>query len=202
MELHERLKWARAKRFKTPTDAARALNGGSNKGTSTYLAHENGTTPPPRDASIRYAKFFRVNLEWLLTEKGSPGGGDVEVPIVGYVGAGPAIVEQDPGPGGRYDTILAPSDLPADSVAVTIKGDSMHPFEDGWVLFYRKAQDGVPVDCVNKLCVVHTQEGHTFVKTLLRGRSPKLWTLSSYNAKPQEDVRLDWAARVLLIRPR
>lgn len=40
----------------------------------TYYGHDNGTTPIPRDQAIRYANFYRINLTWLLTGKGSPFG--------------------------------------------------------------------------------------------------------------------------------
>jgi hypothetical protein len=203
MNIHDRLKKARQTRFKTATDAARALRGGSSSGTSTYLAHENGTTPPKRDDVIRYAEFFRVSPGWLLTGKGAMSGALPQIPVVGYVGAGAEVFPEDAHAKGAGLEMVSPmSDGEADCVALIIRGDSMHPMGDGWLIFYRREQDGVPDDCVNKLCVVKVHEGPTLIKELRRGRAPKLWTLQSWNAPPRENIRLDWAARVLDIRPR
>ena len=61
----ERLREARAERFESAADAARAL--GVSK--DTYVQHENGTRGFKRVAE-RYAEFFRVRLEWLWTGRG------------------------------------------------------------------------------------------------------------------------------------
>ena len=87
-------------------------------------------------------------------------------------------------------------------VAVRIRGDSMHPMRDGWLLFYRRDQEGVPDDCLNRLCIVKVaDDGPLLVKELHRGYQPNRYLLASWNAPPMEDVSLDWAAAVLSIRP-
>lgn len=199
MELHERLAWAREQAgYKSAADAARALG----IPYPTYGGHENGAKGGFRvDDGLRYSKKFKVDFLWLMTGEGAPKKLKT-APLVGYVGAGQRVFPEDPGPGGRLDTIPAPPEAPADCVAVSIRGDSMYPLEDGWVLFYKRLQEGVPDDCINKLCVVQIHDGAALVKKLRRGTKPKLWTLQSWNAEPEEDVRLDWAARVLDIRPR
>lgn len=63
METHERLKAARERMFETAAEAAAAM--GVNY--QTYAAHENGSRGLRRDAAMRYAKFFNVSLEYLLT---------------------------------------------------------------------------------------------------------------------------------------
>ena len=63
MEIHERLKAARERMFETAAEAATAM--GINY--QTYAAHENGSRGLRRDAAMRYAKFFNVSLEFLLT---------------------------------------------------------------------------------------------------------------------------------------
>lgn len=69
MEVHERLKAAREKMFETAAEAAQAL--GVNY--QTYAAHENGSRGLRRDAAMRYAKYFNISLEYLLTgRKSSP----------------------------------------------------------------------------------------------------------------------------------
>lgn len=62
-----RLREARlaTKNYPEASDAARAMGVGE----PTYLSHENGWRGFSNNAS-RYADFYRVNLEWLLTGKG------------------------------------------------------------------------------------------------------------------------------------
>ncbi len=63
--ISERLKLARAKRYSSPVEAAEALR----MSYSTYAAHENGGRGFNRLVA-RYAQFFHVRTEWLLTGKG------------------------------------------------------------------------------------------------------------------------------------
>ncbi len=122
--------------------------------------------------------------------------------MVGSVGAGSLILPFDEyAPGQGYKFVESPEDAPLDCVAVEVKGDSMYPIEDGWLLFYRRTQDGVPDECVNKLCVLKVVDGPTLVKRLRKGSKPGSFSLESWNAPAQFDVQLEWAARVLDIRP-
>jgi transcriptional regulator with XRE-family HTH domain len=71
--LAKRLKRAReAAGYATATEAARRQGWNEN----TYRSTENGTRPPGRGAAVEYARAFNVNLDWLLTGRGSmkPGG--------------------------------------------------------------------------------------------------------------------------------
>ncbi len=61
---------------------------------------------------------------------------------------------------------------------------------------------GVPEACLNRLCIVKlAEDGPILVKEVRRGCRANRFVLTSWNALPIEDVRLDWAAAVLLIRP-
>jgi len=95
----------------------------------------------------------------------------------------------------------APVGSGSDVVALMIRGDSMHPMKDGWLIFYRRVQEGVPDDCLNQLCVVRTEDGKTLCKDLRKGTLPRRFTLLSWNAEPRENVKLEWAAKVIDIRP-
>jgi transcriptional regulator with XRE-family HTH domain len=65
---HERLKRARELAgYETASEAANALG----QPQPTYMAHENGSRGFKAEAE-RYARFFKVNLEWLLTGRGEP----------------------------------------------------------------------------------------------------------------------------------
>ena len=126
------------------------------------------------------------------------------VAVVGYVGAGQEIFAlDDHALGAGLEEVEAPEGVGKDPmVAVRVRGESMHPLRNGWLLFYRRDQHGVPEACLNRLCIVKLAgDGPILVKELRRGYRAGHFVLSSWNAPPLEDVRLDWAAPVLSIRP-
>lgn len=126
------------------------------------------------------------------------------VPIVGRVGAGAAVGSFDDHPLGQGDrTARCPAGIdPSATVAVEVVGDSMLPIEEGWLLFYSRGYDGVPVECLGNLCVVQLpDDGPRYVKRLKMGRRPGLFNLYSTNAREMEDMPLAWAAPVLVARP-
>ncbi|MCA3246987.1 MAG: helix-turn-helix domain-containing protein [Azospirillum sp.] len=147
----------------------------------------------------RLAQSLGAGLDHLIRGIGGP----PTNPIVGYVGAGAEVHPVDDYAKGAGIDEAPPfpgQDGPA--VAVRVRGDSMLPMlEDGWLLYYSRDHDGVPEDCIGKLCVVQIEDGPTLVKTLERGRRRRHFRLVSHNASPREDVRLKWAARVRAIVP-
>jgi hypothetical protein len=69
-EPHQRLRWARRKKgYRSAAAAAQAMR----LNVETYRAHENGSRGFGAHAQ-RYATFFRVPLDWLLTGRGAPKG--------------------------------------------------------------------------------------------------------------------------------
>jgi len=66
----DRLRMIREQRgYSTAVDAANAMG----KKVSTYIQHENGTRGSgglPKLAAEKYAAFFRVSLDWLVSGKG------------------------------------------------------------------------------------------------------------------------------------
>lgn len=69
----DRLKQARELRYDTATEAAEALGVTE----STYLGHENGSRGFLKHAA-RYANFYQVRIQWLLTGLGPMEGPPVE----------------------------------------------------------------------------------------------------------------------------
>lgn len=64
----DRLRQARRdKGIATVKEAAEALK----IAYPTYSAHENGSRNFQRDDAVRYAQFFGVSVDWLLTGRGS-----------------------------------------------------------------------------------------------------------------------------------
>lgn len=146
-------------------------------------------------AAFRYGRLPETEAETAPPDK---------VSVVGYVGAGQEIFAlDDHALGASLEEVEAPEGVGRDTmVAVRVRGDSMHPLRDGWLLFYRRDQSGVPEACMNRLCIVKlADDGPVMVKELRRGYRAGHFVLSSWNAPPLEDVRLDWAAPVLSIRP-
>lgn len=169
---------------------------------STYAQHENKTREVPRDAAVRYARFFRVSLEWLLTGRGTSKDRTAQVPIIAYVGGGAEVFPiDDHAKGQGLELVDAPAGL-ENCVGAIIRGESMHPMRAGWLIFWERDQSGVPEDCVGQLCVCQVKDGPTLVKDLHRGSKKGLYRLESWNAPTREDVQLDWASRILDIRPR
>jgi hypothetical protein len=145
------------------------------------------------------AQALDVTTDWLVTGRNLRPRRLVEALLVGKVGAGSEIIRFDEG------TVLAgvepPPGMEAANVA-EISGDSQYPLQEGWLIFYGPEHQGVPEDCIGKLCVVQVKDGPTLLKTLKRGSRKALFRLESWNAPPREDVKLEWAARVTDIRPR
>ncbi len=130
--------------------------------------------------------------------------GIIKVPVVGKVGAGTVVESIDDYPLGQgLRQVRCPTGLdPQQTVAVEVEGDSMLPIEEGWLLFYTRNYDGVPVECLGKLCVVQlADEGARYVKRVKLGRKPGVFNLYSTNAREMEDMPLLWAAPVLDARP-
>lgn len=204
-EPYERLQKARAEAgYATAADAAEAL--GANP--ATYWGHENGSRGIGR-AAQRYAAFFRVSLDWLLTGKGTPrraqpaptGQSQVMVPLVGYVGAGAAthFFSQD---SGHLDEVPAFDGASEATVAVEIRGDSLGSFFDRWLVYYDDVRRPVTSDLINKLCVVGLDDGRILIKKIQRSKARGLFHLLSQTEEPIFDVTIDWAARVKSMVPR
>lgn len=166
------------------------------------LTRENAL--PNAQIAHQLAIGLGVSLEWLLTGKeraASP------VAVVGRVGAGarvPLIDAFEKGDGLYH--VARPPQLPSNGVvAVEVEGDSMAPmYQPGHVLFFRRqANDAVFEGDIGKPCIVEDAQHHAWVKLLKRGSEPGLWNLISLNPSAESvwDVRVKWAARVLLAIP-
>jgi phage repressor protein C with HTH and peptisase S24 domain len=179
-EPFERLQAARKQAGYDSKTAAALAMGVSVPG---YIHHENGTRNLA-GAAQRYASFFRVNLEWLLTGKGDMRG-HLRVPMMGAVGAGARIENWavDGDIDHRYDI-----DLPdlTHAGALRVTGDSQWPkwIEGDLILFDTRPRR--PQDLANRYCVVETADGVRLIKMLRRSSRPGLWRLESHNAAPEE----------------
>lgn len=195
--LADRLRRARIKKIGdepgAPVKVARALGIPD----PTYYGHENGSRFPETDMIVRYAIFFRVSTDWLLTGKGK-GLDKLQVQVVGYIGAGAEVVlvdnfSKDQG----LELVEPPPGIDFPCVAARIRGDSMHPFRAGWLVFWEEHPQGVTDDCIGQLCVVKLTDGRMLLKELRRGSRKAAYRLDSHNAPALEDAAVEWATRVL-----
>jgi len=183
-EPFERLKLAREKAgYDSAEDAAKAMG----VKPPTYHHHENGTNGLSR-AGARYARFYRINLEWLLTGRGPMKLSDREaIPVNGDVRAGQKV-KLEAAAKQEQDFILLPGDGKLGALKVT--GDSMYPrFYEGEYILYN-SQPVPPTQLLNQYAIVQTLNGETFIKILREGRSPSHFTLESHNHAPIRDVEL------------
>lgn len=204
-EPHERLQKARAEAGYAEATAAAAAMGVT---PSTYMGHENGHRGFGRSAR-RYAEFFHVSLEWLLTGKGAARRAKTPtndrpqptVPLVGYVGAG-AATTFFPQDNGHLDDVPAPDGSSDATVAVEIRGNSLGSFFDRWIVYYDDVRRPVTSDLINKLCVVGLDDGRILIKKIQRGKTRGYHHLLSQTEDPIFDVVIEWAARVKSMVPR
>jgi hypothetical protein len=203
----ERLRIAREHRgFKSARLAAQAMG----VAVSTYGAHERAEAAGGRDygpdEAKRYARRFGVTPEWLLTGWGHGPGEDpnapleerdlsAKVPVLGYVGAGSTAHFYDVHHG-ELDEVPPPEGASESTVAVEIRGHSMGPFFNHWLVFYDNVQRPVTDDMVGDLCMVGLKDGRVLLKQIQASRMKGLFNLISATEKPIENVAIEWAARV------
>lgn len=145
----------------------------------------------------KIAAALNVSANYLDPEIPASSNGKTLVPVVGYVGAGAEIITiDDHSKGAGLEEVEAPPNANSGSVvALRVRGSSMVPaYKDGDLIFYDQRADGDIGHLVGKDCVIHLQDGRTFLKELRRTNGT-FW-LHSHNAEPILGPEIVWAARV------
>lgn len=170
---------------------------------STVVRWEKGAVPAG-DLLQGIATMANTSVERLMGTDSLAATPDGMLPVVGYVGAGAAVMPfDDYSAGDGMDHIERPSFVQGRAVAVEVRGDSLLPVaEDGWRLIYTGEQTMLEEQVLNRLCVVKLIDGRMLVKRIIRGSQPQRYHLLSTNAPIIEDVEIEWAARVTAIIPR
>jgi len=166
----------------------------------TYLAHENGSRGFGIERAQLYAHAFKVDPAWLLTGQGRPSPTD-KVKITGYVGAGGLVymAEEMGGPGALEAVDLPPGDYGEFGI-FKVRGTFYYPaYRDNELLFVRMAA-GAPVEHVNRDCIVGTDDGRCFLKTIIPGSKEGRFTLLAFSDPPILDVCVQWAWPVEWVR--
>lgn len=169
---------------------------------STVTRWEKGAVPGGEHLQA-IADFANTTVERLMGTADLAATPPGQIPIVGYVGAGSAVLPYDDfarGDGLGY--VERPPFLKGQMVAVEVKGDSLLPVaENGWRLVYTGAQTLLEEEVLNRLCVVQLMDGRALVKRVIRGSQPGRYHLLSTNAPIIEDAEIQWAAPVKAIIP-
>ena len=198
-ERHERLREARLNAgFRSAAAAARRLG----IAYGTYINHEGGFRGIQEDELEKYARVFKVTVPWLAFGMGKKESyEDMQIPVVGYVGAGAMthLFEAGQGP---FDYIDAPPGSTDKTVAVEIRGESLGSFFDRWLVLYDDVRDPPTRDLLNRMCVIGLHDGRVLIKKLVKGSTPGTFTLLSQFESPIFDVPIAWAARVKNMVPR
>lgn len=182
-----RIKYFRERAGLTQTQLAGLLNSGR----STITKLERGERPLTTDWLDRISKELDCTPVELL--------GD-EVPIVGKIGAGGSVIYEDTG---IDETIARPPETRGRLIGLEVVGESMLPkYDPGDVVFISRENDGIDPHDVGSICACRLASGETYLKQLLKGSRPGLWTLRSMNAADMEDVELQWATPIRAITPR
>jgi transcriptional regulator with XRE-family HTH domain len=131
-----------------------------------------------------------------------PGNAPLDVPLIGYVGAGATAHYYGDSPG-ELDRVAAPSYATKETVAVEIRGDSMGPLLNRWLVYYDEVRSPVTENLIGILCVVGLADERVLVKKILRTPKAGLFDLQSNTGEPLiKSVAIVWAARVRGIEPR
>lgn len=161
-------------------------------------AIEAGRVKKPQNLTA-IARELSVNPDYLLDGTNSE---TALVPVVGIARAGSGEIDYSTVQG-FLGEVEAPEMSTPQTVALEVRGESMGGrIEDGDTVFYDDRREPVTTDLLGKICVISRRDGSIAVKKLMAGSRPGHFHLLSYNAQPEFDVEVVWAAKVKSIRPK
>lgn len=146
------------------------------------------------------APILQTSPSWLLEAAGDEEG-EGTVPLIGYVGAGAAAryyAESQ----GELDRVPALADSTKETVAVEIRGESLGPLFDRWLIYFDEVRRPITQDMIGHLCIVGLPDDRILVKQLKRSKTAGFYHLISNTEPPILDVEVMWAARVKHMVPR
>jgi repressor LexA len=84
-------------------------------------------------------------------------------------------------------------------LAFEVAGDSMLPrYDDGDAIIVWKEQRRALETFYGEEAAVRTRDGARYLKIIRQGKSRSVVTLESFNAKPIENVRLEWLGEIYM----
>jgi repressor LexA len=123
------------------------------------------------------------------------------VPIMGRVGAGGDIEpDYEQVVADELGTVRVPIAMPGELIAFEVKGESMRPrYDAGDIVVVWADQKRATETFYGEEVAVRTRDGKRYLKTVTQGRTRSVVTLTSWNAKPIENVKLDWIGEIYLV---
>ena len=123
------------------------------------------------------------------------------VPVMGRIGAGgdiepdyEQVVADDLG------TVRVPIALPGELIAFEVNGESMMPrYDAGDIVVVWAEQKRATETFYGEEAAVRTRGGRRYLKTITQGKTRAVVTLTSWNAKPIENVKLEWIGEIYLV---
>lgn len=162
----------------------------------------NGRTGVTTTTITALAPILKTTVGWLLSGTGDEESAEPRtVPIVGYVGAGSEAHYYASGDG-ELDEVEAPEGAAPQTVGVLIRGESMGPLLENWLVFYDDVRSPITEDLFGRVCVVGLANGKVLIKLVQPSRTKGFYHLLSNAEGPMLDQEVNWAARVKTMRPR
>lgn len=123
------------------------------------------------------------------------------VKLKGYVGAsGEAffyrLADED------FEEVKAPDNATDQTVAVEIRGKSLGPLLESWLVYYDDVRSPVTPDLIGRLCVVGLVDDRIVVKRIELGSRGRYNLTSNTGEDAIENAEIEWAAKVTAMRPR
>lgn len=123
------------------------------------------------------------------------------VRLVGYVGAGAKghyyrLADED------YTEVEAPPGATDQTVAVEIKGKSLGDLLDSWLVYYNDVRSPVEPDLYGEVCVIGLSDDRILIKKIVSNGRGGFSLISNNNEPTIENAQVEWAAKVIDIRPR
>lgn len=159
------------------------------------------TDNPGIDTLRKVAEALEMPIDALT-------GADLQVPVLGNIGAGGQVLYHvepdtelhDPE---AFEYVPRPPLARGRLMALQVIGASMLPkYEAGDIIYVHRDHDGILPTYLNRYCAVRTADGGTFIKILAPGSEAGRYTLRSLNAPDMENVEVIWASPVAFVMPR
>ena len=179
----------------TPKQIVAAIEqtGKTKSGLATFMGLRNSaiTEILAGDRTIKADEMQRI-VEYLELDR---------VPVMGRIGAGGNIEpDYEQVVADELGTVRVPIALPGELIAFEVKGESMRPrYDAGDIVVVWAEQKRATETFYGEEAAVRTRDGRRFLKTITQGKSRAWVTLSSWNAKPIENVKLDWIGEIYLV---
>ena len=158
----------------------------------TYLAHENGSRGFGLRLARSYAAAFKVRAAWLLTGQGHSSPSD-QTPLAGYVGTGGIVYAAEDLRPGTIETVVLPVGAYDDFAIFKVRGVFYFPaYRDHELVFARK-DARPPIEHLSHDCVVRTDDGRTFLRTISGVTEDRRFTLLGFNDTAPLEIGLEWA---------